>query len=269
MSDCTGGDTPGDGDCTVVSNCNGTAGCGGSSAGDPILPRCQDVSLVPGVFPNATVTVNAAGCISVVSQGEPEVYTPDECCSDSGGGEGSIGPRGVQGPAGSAATVSVEQAIGSGSAWTVQNVGTPSVAILRFTAPIATGGGASGSGTTGEVGGLEVNSGLVTLLPDSLVTSLTIVEQGFHTDKFFFGKVNEILPEAITVGLNLDALVDYIDAANNAAITRLNNLEDLTATHSSQISTINATLTSINNSLTAINSTLSSLDSRITALENP
>lgn len=269
MTDCTGGDVPGDGDCTMVGGCSGCSGCGGCSGTtpEPVLPRCQNVSLTPGVFLNATITVNDAGCISLVEEGEGEVYTPDECCGSEGTGGGTAGTRGPKGDPGAAATISVEEVIGTGTAWSVQNVGTTSAAIFKFTAPAASTGGTGSSGTSGDVAGLVVNNGSVVMLPESLVTKIEAIEQGFHADKFEFVKVLQILPEEITLSLNLDLLVDYINAADNAADLRLDNLEALTAVHSGQITALNNAITAINGTLTTINATLSALDARITALE--
>lgn len=270
MTDCTGGDVPGDGDCTVVGGCSGCSGCGGCSGSTPapVLPRCQDVSLTPGVFANATITVNSAGCISLVEEGEAEVYTPDECCGSEGSGGGSAGARGPKGDPGTAATISVEEVIGTGATWSVENVGTTSAAIFKFTAPAASTGGTGGSGTTGDVAGLVVNNGSVVMLPESLVTKVEAIEQGFHADKFEFKKVLQILPEEITLSLNIDLLVDYINAADNAADLRLDNLEALTAVHSGQIAALSNAITAINGTLTTMNATLTALDARITALES-
>lgn len=75
-------DKPGDGDCTQINNCSGCTGCGScqDSTPAPVLPRCQDVSLAPGVYQYATIVVNSNGCISSVAAGDPPVYTPDDCC---------------------------------------------------------------------------------------------------------------------------------------------------------------------------------------------
>lgn len=69
------------GDCTNVSPCGGGCGCSGSgSTPAPILPKCQDVQLTPGTYTNATIVVNAQGCIVAITSGTPPVYTPDDCC---------------------------------------------------------------------------------------------------------------------------------------------------------------------------------------------
>lgn len=126
-----------DGNCTGASPC----GCTGGGGATPVvpLPRCNN-ALPDGVYPRATVVVED-GCIASIVAGEPEVYTPDECCDGGGaGGGGDQGPRGFPGPSGQAATVEVDPAIAqTGSAWSVVNQGTSSHAVLKFTAPIPPG----------------------------------------------------------------------------------------------------------------------------------
>lgn len=201
------------GDCTNVSPCGaGCAGCNGSTAPAPVLPKCQDVSLTPGTFTNATVTVNAQGCISAVAKGEPEQYTPDECCGESGGGGGEAGARGPKGDPGAAATISVQSVIGTGTAWSVENIGTSSAAIFKFTAPAApTGGGSSGGGFTGEVGGLKVVDGLVKTLPTALVTSVDAKAEGVNKNLVLFQAIPDLdKPGEWDITLNIDPLFNNL-----------------------------------------------------------
>ena len=74
-------DKPGDGACTPIAMCADCTGCAGCGApAEPVLPRCQDVQLTPGTYTNATIVVNAQGCIVAITSGTPPVYTPDDCC---------------------------------------------------------------------------------------------------------------------------------------------------------------------------------------------
>lgn len=159
------------GDCTNVSPCS-DCGCGGSTTPEPVLPRCNN-ALPDGVFPFATVTV-ANGCIAAIAEGDPPVYVPDDCCGGGGGsGTGGSGARGPKGDDGAAATIEVDPVVATGTAWSVENTGTSSAAVLKFTAPAATGGGSSTTtGFTGEVSGVKVQAGLVKEMPASLVTGI-------------------------------------------------------------------------------------------------
>lgn len=230
------------GDCTNVSPC-GSGGCGSCSGGcddGPILPKCQDVSLTPGVFLNATVTVNAQGCIASVTAGEPELYTPDECCGTSSGGGGGTGPRGPKGDPGAAATVDVVTTIDqSGTSWKVENVGTTSAAVFKFTAPASTGGGGGGAGgATGEVGGLEVIDGVVIALPGAIVSDVEIVEAGQNTALFEFVEVPTSTVGGQKVSLNLDALVAKIDNKDNALQAEIDALEGVVAALSNRVTVL-------------------------------
>lgn len=101
----------------------------------PVLPRCQDIVLTPGVYENATIVVNAQGCIEAVTTGSPEPYTPPDCC-DGVAASSEPGPRGFTGPAGPAATITILPLIqGSGPEWTQVVTGDANNAIIQFTAP--------------------------------------------------------------------------------------------------------------------------------------
>lgn len=130
-------------------NCAPCQDCG--TAPQPVLPRCQDVALTPGTYRNATVSVNAQGCISVVEAGTADPYTPDPCCAPlGGGGEGEQGLPGPKGDPGRAATVVVGTVTtgAAGTPATVQNVGSNTAAVFDFVIPRGTPG-ANGETTTG------------------------------------------------------------------------------------------------------------------------
>lgn len=225
------------GDCTNVSPCANT-GCGCSdSSSEVILPKCQDVSLTPGVFTHATVVVNEAGCISAVVSGEPELYTPDECCvGSSGTGAGAAGPRGPKGDPGAAATVDVVTVIDQTSTgWTVQNIGTPSAAIFQFTGPSSTGSTSGAGGATGEVGGLEVIDGVVISLPSTLLSDVEVVEDGLNKDLFIFEEVPTSTIGGQKVSLNLDALVSKVETADEELQTQLDALTATVAEQNNEI----------------------------------
>ena len=121
-----------DGDCTGCGGCNGS---GGTTPSVP-LPRCNDVVLVDGVYTNATVTV-VNGCITTVTAGEPEVYTPDFCCDGGGGGEGTPGPRGFPGPAGEAATLDIlPLGLPDNANWVLNVSGNTAHRTLEFKPPL-------------------------------------------------------------------------------------------------------------------------------------
>lgn len=244
------------GDCTNVSPC-GSGGCGGCSGAEaPILPKCQDVSLTPGVFTNATVTVNAQGCISAVASGEPELYTPDECCGGGSGGGGSAGARGPKGDPGAAATVDVVTTIDqSGTSWKVENIGTTSAAVFKFTAPANTGGGGGGAGgATGSVGGLEVIDGAVVALPGSIVSDVEVVEAGQNTALFEFIEVPTATVGGQKISLNLDALVSKIDAADASLQTEIDALELVVANLNNEVVTLKQRVTDLETEVANIGS---------------
>lgn len=223
-----------DGNCTDVSPCGSGCGCaGGSDPLEPIVPRCQDIVLTPGTFTNATVVVNAAGCISSVAAGTPALYTPDECCQGGTGGGSSIpGPRGFTGDDGAAATIAVDPDIpvGATTAWTVENVGTSSAAIFQFTAPAPVVTPPGPTGVTGSVAGLVVDTGVVTALPASLVLAVAAAKSGAYASYFAFtaAPASPALPNDYTFTLDLDAFASQIitssgTGALDARVTAVEN----------------------------------------------
>jgi hypothetical protein len=251
------------GSCTDVSPCASNTGGGCDEPSTPILPRCQDVSLAPGAYTNATVVVNAAGCISLVQSGEPELYAPDDCCAGgSGGGPTATGGRGPKGDPGQAATVAVEPNIPTSpdSFWRVENVGTAYAAVFKFSAPAKdSSGGGTPSGATGKVAGLEVESGLVRALPTRLVNFIQPSALGERAGLFQLtcAPTNPQYPNDYTVSLNLDTLVGYLEKY----------AFDLDAAQQLRMDAVSAELASVSNRLTATESKLATTETRVTSLE--
>lgn len=221
-----------DSKCTSVSPC-ANSGCSGETP-EVVLPKCQDIHLPAGTYRNATIVINAEGCIVSITEGEPELYTPDECCGETGGGSSAPGPRGPKGDPGPAAVIDVQTAISStGSVWTVENVGTSSAAIFKFTAPAPAELTPFTEGETGTLNGFVFEDGLVKAIPTGLVTAVTAVAQGTHSALFTFGAapVAGGIAGNRQVTLNLDALVaDYTGLINTQAAridTLLNTVADL------------------------------------------
>jgi hypothetical protein len=248
------------GDCTNVSPCG--SGCGESTTPAPVLPRCQDVSLTAGTFTNATVTVNEQGCITAVESGEPETYTPDECCEGGGSGGGTAGTRGPKGDPGAAATIGVEQVIGTGTSWTVENTGTSSAAIFKFTAPAPTTGGASTSGYTGDVNGVKVEAGLVKEMPLSLVTDVVGATAGTRASLITLNSVPDAAGKH-TVTLNLDAfyteLNDTFQELHDAQQVTIDNLTGAVADLLNTVTTLQNTLATQQNTIAELTNELGDL----------
>lgn len=190
----------------------------------PVLPRCENIVLPMGVFTNATIVVNEAGCIADVQAGTPFVYQPDNCCSGGGGGGGEDGLPGPPGPPGAPATVAVGtvSTTAPGTPATVTNVGTPTNAIFNFTIPRGNDGqdGNTGTGLTLAVGEWEFDNGLVQSVPADFPPINTLMFGGSNVS----GVVLVINKDPVTglTTINVD-MEDYATAVNNALDT-LNNL---------------------------------------------
>lgn len=257
-------------DCTTPANCGGGCGCS-ETTGTPVLPKCQDINLTAGTFTHATVVVNSTGCITSVTSGEPELYTPDECCGGGSGGSGGAGPRGPKGDPGSAATIEVNTVIGAGTTWSVENTGTTSAAVFKFTAPAPTSSGSTPSGATGEINGLKVESGLVKTLPLGLITQVTFAPAGTNASLISALAVPDLtVPGKVALSINLDLLIsnlrDEYTAQNTA---QANTISDLTAAVSdlvNSVTTLQSTLTSQQSTLTSQQSTLTSQQNQITTM---
>ena len=211
-----------DGNCTNASPCGSGCGCGGETPVVP-LPRCNDVVLPDGVYERATIVVSN-GCITSVTTGEPEVYTPDFCCDGGGGGEGPPGPRGFPGPEGSAATIEVLP-LGTpvSSEWVLQNTGTPSHAVLQFLPPQTPAGQIPVHGVTnGDIFGFSIDHGLVQGVPRNLRELTFRPEPGSVAQSLFYF-VNTVTGDpnngANTISLNLDALYGTLNTRMSALET--------------------------------------------------
>jgi hypothetical protein len=227
-------DKPGDGSCTNVSPC-GNSGCGCSSpTPSPVLPRCQDVSLTPGTFARATIVVNAQGCITSITEGEPELYAPDECCGDGSGGSGSgePGEDGEDGEDGLAATVAIVPTIetGTGSAWLVENIGNQTAAIFKFTSPAPILPEAGTTGETGTLDGFVFENGLVKQIPSAVVTKVTLASTGTKASLVTVtGTPNTAQAGRFDFALNVDALHADLKALIDAQATRISDLTAVVA----------------------------------------
>lgn len=205
------------GDCTSVSGC---ADCDCDDGSQPVLPKCQEISIPSGTYAYATIVVDANGCIAAISEGEVPVYSPDDCCGDGAGGEGPPGPRGPKGDPGAAATIAVDPDIltGTGTSWTVENIGSSSAAVFQFTAPADTTDDCCPDGFTGNVCGLTTVDGVVTTLPPSIVTGVDAQVTGLQAPFITLvaglnGNTSDLCDVMVT--LNLDAfyanIKQYID----------------------------------------------------------
>lgn len=211
------------GNCTSASPCGSGCGCGGGETPVVPLPRCNDVALVDGVYERATVVVQG-GCITSVSTGEPEVYTPDFCCDGGGGGEGPPGPRGFPGPEGQAATIEV---LPLGTAvdtnWTLQRSGTPSNVVLQFSPPLPPEGQVPVHGVTNpNIFGFSVDHGLVQGVPRTL-REITFAPTPGSIAQNLFLFTNAVVGDpnngVNAVNLNLDGLYSTLNTRMNAIET--------------------------------------------------
>lgn len=135
----------------------------------PVLPRCQDIVLVDGVYPNATIVVSQ-GCIIQVEAGEAMAYQPDICCpTGGGGGGGEDGLMGPPGPPGASATINIGTvtSVAPGDTPTVTNSGTPANVILNFEIPAGADGqdGGTTEGVTEDAAGWDIVDGVIKEIP--------------------------------------------------------------------------------------------------------
>ena len=254
------------GDCTNASPC-ADCGCGPSSTPVVPLPRCN-FALPDGVYTVATVTVTD-GCISGLVSGEPELYTPDDCCgSGGGGGAGTPGPRGFPGVAGPAATVDVVPTIefSVDPVWKVENIGTTSAALFQFTAPQIGGGGGGGGGSyTNSVAGLQVVNGLTVAMPTRILTSVRTVKDGATASAYSLSLGYNLADDnKAELSVNLDGLVAYADNLARLRVTALDDSLD------PRIAAAEATLTAMQNplSVTSYEYRIAQLESALATLTN-
>jgi hypothetical protein len=219
------------------------AECGDTPLPAPVLPRCQGVSLTPGTFINATVVVDANGCISLVTAGAAPQYPDPDCCAPVGGGVGgSPGGRGPKGDPGTAATINVSPTVVTGVTWALTNIGTPSAAIIQLTVPASIAGGGTPGGVTvppgamtGDVCGLETTNGWVTALPASIVTGVSAVPLADAVNNLVTYTVGPSNPATCDVGITIDVRPLYaniqglISTAANALQLQIDGLTQAVA----------------------------------------
>lgn len=261
-----------DSTCTNVSPCSTGCGCSGGTTPSPVLPKCQDVNLITGTFTHATIVVNAAGCISQITSGEPELYTPDECCGGSSGGAGSPGPRGLKGDPGAAATVDVVPTVATGAAWAVENIGSTSAAVLKFTAPSATSGSSSTVGVSDTLNGFLFENGLVKQIPTSLVTVVEAQAQGDHASLIqIYAIPSTTIPGRYDITLNLDllhlALTNAFTELHNEQADLIADLTTALANLSNSHTALQGTVSTLQSSLSNTQTSLSALQASVAALE--
>jgi hypothetical protein len=193
------------------------AECGDGSLPVPVLPRCQGVSLTPGTFINATVTVDNNGCIALVVSGPAPQYPDPDCCAPVGGGTGGTGGRGPKGDPGPAATISVSPTVATGATWALTNIGTPSAAVIQLTVPSSLGSGGGGGGgvtvppgaLTADVCGIETTNGWVTGLPASIVTGVSYLPLTDAVNNLVTCTIGPSNPANCDVGITIDVRALY------------------------------------------------------------
>lgn len=230
-------------------NCAPCQDCG--TPGSPVLPRCQDVNLLPGVYRNAVVTVNVNGCISAVAAGEPDPYTPDPCCAPVGtGGGGGGGLPGPAGPPGAAGTVAVGTVStgAPGSPVQVTNTGTPTAALLNFTIPQGQPGTSGSAGSGGSLSG----PGLV--FEDGLFQSVTPV----------WPPVYGVATESATVGVQLTATKSSTTGELSLVLDMTAYDAALRATVQGQVDALQAQVDSLQEAVTALIARANTTDTELT-----
>lgn len=219
----------------------------------PVLPRCQDVVLAPGTYRNATLVVNAAGCISAVQAGEADLYTPDPCCAPvGGGGSGGPGLPGPPGPPGSAASITVGTVStgAPGTAASVSNVGTSSAAVFNFVIPRGANGadGSAGSGADLNGPGLVFEDGLfqgtTPVWPPVFTVTATSMPVGFQLS------ANKATDGSLTLALDASGY----DTALRAA------LQGQFDAQQSQIDSLIEQLTAAQGQITALTARVNAVD---------
>lgn len=192
----------------------------------PVLPRCQDIVLVDGVYPNATIVVSQ-GCIIQIEAGEAMAYQPDICCPTGGGGGGEDGLMGPPGPPGASATINIGTvtSVPSDDPPTVVNSGTPANAIFNFEIPQGAKGedGTAPTGVTLDVGAWSIEDGQVKEVPPDFPPICTL---GFGTtDVVGLNLTVSKDPDSGITTINIDGDVFY-----NSLMTVISGLQaDITA----------------------------------------
>lgn len=219
--------------CLKATDCGPCADC--DPPVPPILPRCQDIVIPDGRYTNATIVVEN-GCITVIENGTPMLYQPDNCCAPlgGGGGGGSDGLDGEQGPPGQNATIEIGTVSSGppGSAPSILNVGTPTAAILNFVIPRGEpgeDGETAGGGVTNNDAGFDIEQGLIKFLPPTWPPIMTAQETA-NSDTLgasltFSKDVNGNLSATLSLAAFEDMLKAYVDAAAAALQTQLSQAQ--------------------------------------------
>lgn len=222
----------------------------------PVLPRC-DITLVDGVFTNATVVVED-GCITEVATGRPPQYSPAVCCDDTcspgGGGGGEVGPPGRDGEDGENATITVGSVttLPPGEAGYIVNVGTDTNAILNFYIP-AGEPGASGGDTHGidsDAAGIVFEDGILKQLPGSWPPAMAFVTNSITDGVTLDATQPDQYTGVVSLTINLDAYTllmrtwvnerleeetEPLDTRLTAAEAKINTLEAKVAALEAQV----------------------------------
>lgn len=265
--------------CRSARNCAPCGDCPPSPA--PALPRCDNV-LSNGVFPNATVTVEA-GCITAVAAGEAPLYTPDPCCAPVGGGgpsgDGLPGLPGGPGPPGAAASIApgTVTTVAFGQPVTVTNSGTASAAILNFQIPRGPAGADAppASGLNYSSTGIVIANGLVQQLPLSWppIYTINFTPGAAPPDKITlnFTKAADgtadvtvdttVLEAQITA--EIAASIAGFQAQINAQQLLINAQQAKDTAHDAQINGLNVVLTGQGNQILSMQAEIDALQTRV------
>ena len=167
-----------------------------------------------------------------------------------------------------------------GPTWAIKNVGTTSAAVLQLTVPAALNTAATTnaiSGTTGNVRGLRVESGLVKGLPLEIVTDVEVAKQGATATLYSMAAYPSVYgtPGTYEVQVNLDGIKNDYDQLITAQKNRIDNLTTTVGLLSNQLNTLqtsfNQLLQEHNNlaqSVTAMNLTVGTTAADLSALTN-
>lgn len=213
--------------CAKPSDCAPCSKCPDSPA--PVMPRC-DVVLADGSYSNATVVVED-GCIISVTQGVPLVYQPDNNCAGTGGtGGGGDSLPGDQGIPGEAATIQIGSvtSLAFGAQPTVENVGTPTHAILNIGIPRGDDGNDAtlpSNGADSNAAGINLVNGMITEpLPPAWPPILDIIPQpviGTGASLTFVKGADGIM----AVELDISGLITWFNNEIDSLQATINNHE--------------------------------------------
>jgi hypothetical protein len=135
--------------------------------------RCEGAIPNDGTFTNATVVIEN-GCVVSVTEGTPLLYQPDNNCAGAGGGGGGgetlLPDPGEPGPAGTI-QIGTISTLAPGSPVTIDNVGTPSAAVLNIGIPA----GPAGTPAPALVGGANSTAGALVVEFGRIMEPLPVV----------------------------------------------------------------------------------------------